>query len=133
VQWQALHFELSGGFLQWWENKESARIGVEPEWFVYLLGLQVQREGQVIHLQAMSTQGVVHTFRCSTERAAERVESALLAHGDYCQAVCDFSEATARGNSCEESASAKSATGARQFSQGAKLRAPQRDMHLGGA
>jgi len=133
VHWQYLYFELNGGFLQWWENKESAQTGMEPKWFVYLLGLQVQREGQVIHLQAMSAQGVVHTFRCSTEHAAERVESALRAHGDYCQAVYDFSEATARCNSCGKSASGKSATGVRQYGQGSKLPTPQHGMHLGGA
>lgn len=79
------YFELSKGFLRWWDNEECAMCGEAADGVVHLLDLQHRTAGQEIELRASATQGEVFMIEGANEEEAESWDRALGAHADYCR------------------------------------------------
>merc|ERR1719277_2850141 len=48
TEWHTYYFELSKGWLRWWQSEDAARIGNLPVGSVYMLGLQMKdHEGEL--------------------------------------------------------------------------------------
>lgn len=78
------YFELSKGFLRWWDCEVSAKGGIAPSNTVYLLGLQQQRSGLDLQLRTTTSMGALYVFEAASEQETECWHQALWAHAGYC-------------------------------------------------
>lgn len=88
-----MYFELSPGFLQWWNSEEDAQRRARPLGSVCMLGLQHSDEDRCIRLRTAGSEGDVYAIR--TNSAAESVTwlDHLWLHADYCESEFEFFKA----------------------------------------
>jgi len=91
-----LYAEANQGFLQWWDSQADAEECKEPEYSMYLLGLQAGIVGQTLKLQTTSDQV---TISLPDEPEAKAWEKALRIHAIYTGEVRKFYEKKMAGRS----------------------------------
>jgi len=92
------YFDLSKGFLRWWNSEADAMQGRPASNTVCLLGLQQQREGLDLKLWTIGSMGALHIFEAATEEEAEVWSLTLGTHASYTNELRDFLQ-TKRDNS----------------------------------
>jgi len=81
--------EMNQGFFQWWESPVDAEECQDPEYSMYLLGLQVSRLSNILKLQTGSDQ---ISLKMADENEAALWERALAKHATYTAEVRRFYE-----------------------------------------
>lgn len=83
--WNTRYFELSKGFLQWWEKVDDAKKGTSPNGLVSLLGLRMRLRENVFNIKSASTKGTIYSFKAATSEEAEKWTLALQQHCTYAE------------------------------------------------
>lgn len=96
------YFELSKGFLRWWDSEASAKTGRSPINTMYLLGLQQERQGLDLKLRTTTSMGALFTFEAPTEADAQRWYDTLWAHAGYCHDKREYAETKQTSNQVRE-------------------------------
>lgn len=100
--WHMRYVEVKGGFFRWWADAVQAATGNAEKQGLYLLGMQLTRQGNEFTVKSNNSGGEIYKFKADTEKDAAAWEKALWLHAGYCEEVND-SEMAKKGSQMVQS------------------------------